>query len=156
MNNVDTVQVKMWGTVIGYLHQEDNGLIGFQYDSDFIKSNIQISPIKMPLSEKTYLFPNLPENTFKGLPGMVADSLPDKFGNIVIKQYLANQGRSKDDLSIIESLCYTGKRGMGVFEYEPAVNDLNINDKIDLDALTKLASEILSAKENTHYKKAEI
>ena len=155
MNNVTTVQVKMWGTVIGYLHQEDNGLIGFQYDPDFIKSNIQISPIKMPLSNKTYLFPNLSENTFKGLPGMVADSLPDKFGNIVIKRYLEDQGRTEDDLSVIERLCYTGKRGMGALEYEPAVNSLNINDEINLDALTKLAAEILSAKENVHYKKSK-
>lgn len=153
MSNINTVQVKMWGTVIGYLHQEDNGLIGFQYDQDFIKSNIQISPIKMPLSDKTYLFPNLAENTFKGLPGMVADSLPDKFGNIVIKRYLEDQGRTEDDLSVIERLCYTGKRGMGALEYEPAVTDLNINDEIDLDALTKLAAEILSAKESVHYQK---
>lgn len=145
----------MWGTVVGYLHQEDNGLVGFQYDSDFIKSNIQISPIKMPLSSKTYLFPNLSENTFKGLPGMVADSLPDKFGNIVIKRYLEAQGKTEDDLSIIERLCYTGKRGMGALEYEPAVDDLNVNDEIDLDALTKLAAEILSAKENVHYQKNE-
>ena len=153
MNNIDTVQVKMWGTVIGYLHQEDNGLIGFQYDQDFIKSNIQISPIKMPLSDKTYLFPNLAENTYKGLPGMVADSLPDKFGNIVIKRYLEDQGRTEDDLSVIERLCYTGKRGMGALEYEPAVSELDINDEIDIDALTKLAADILSAKENVHYKK---
>ena len=79
-----TVSVKMWGTVVGYLHEEENGVIGFQYDKDFLKSKIEISPIKMPLSNRTYTFLNLREETFYGLPGMVADSLPDKFGNIVI------------------------------------------------------------------------
>ena len=74
----------MWGTVVGYLHEEENGVIGFQYDKDFLKSKIEISPIKMPLSNRTYTFLNLREETFYGLPGMVADSLPDKFGNIVI------------------------------------------------------------------------
>lgn len=153
MNNVNTVRVKMWGTTIGYLHQEDNGIVGFQYDDDFLKSNIEISPVKMPLSSVTYSFPTLPEQTFHGLPGMVADSLPDKFGNIVINRYLESQGRTADDLSVIEKLCYTGKRGMGALEYEPSQEVVNINEKVDLDALTKLASEILSEKEQIHIEK---
>ena len=48
MNSVNTVRVKMWGTTIGYLHQDDSGMVGFQYDDDFLKSNIEISPVKMP------------------------------------------------------------------------------------------------------------
>lgn len=148
MNNVRTVRVKLWGTTIGYLHQEDNGIIGFQYDEDFLKSGIEVSPIKMPLSQRTYSFPALPEHTFHGLPGMVADSLPDKFGNIVINRYLESQGRTADSLSVLEKLCYTGKRGMGALEYEPAQEFVSINETVDLDALTKLASEILSEKEN--------
>lgn len=88
MRNTNTVRVKMWGSTVGYLHQEDNGIVGFQYDEDFIGSGIGISPIKMPLSNLTYSFPALPEQTFHGLPGMVADSLPDKFGTIVINKYL--------------------------------------------------------------------
>ncbi len=150
MSNVNTVRVKMWGTTIGYLHQEDNGIVGFQYDDDFLKSNIEISPVKMPLSSVTYSFPSLPEQTFHGLPGMVADSLPDKFGNIVINRYLESQGRTADSLSVIEKLCYTGKRGMGALEYEPSQEITNMNETVDLDALTKLASEILSEKEQIH------
>ncbi len=153
MQNVNTVRVKMWGTTVGYLHQDDNGMVGFQYDEEFLKSNIEISPIKMPLSTVTYSFPALPEQTFHGLPGMVADSLPDKFGNIVINRYLESQGRTADSLSVIEKLCYTGKRGMGALEYEPSQELTSMNETVDLDALTKLASEILSEKEQIHIEK---
>lgn len=153
MPNVNTVRVKMWGTTVGYLHQDDTGMVGFQYDEEFLKSNIEISPIKMPLSTVTYTFPALPEQTFHGLPGMVADSLPDKFGNIVINRYLESQGRTADSLSVIEKLCYTGNRGMGALEYEPSQELTTINETVDLDALTKLASEILSEKEQIHIEK---
>lgn len=153
MSSVNTVCVKMWGTTVGYLHQEDNGIVGFQYDDDFLKSGIEISPIKMPLSTITYTFPVLPEITYHGLPGMVADSLPDRFGNIVINRYLESQGRTADSLSVIEKLCYTGKRGMGALEYEPSQEITSIDEKVDLDALTKLASEILSEKEQIHIEK---
>ena len=153
MKNINTVRVKLWGTTVGYLHQDDNRLVGFQYDEDFLKSNIEISPVKMPLSAVTYSFPSLPEQTFHGLPGMVADSLPDKFGNIVIKNYLGSQGRTEDSLSVIEKLCYTGKRGMGALEYEPSQEIVSANEKVDLDALTKLASDILSEKEKVHFEK---
>lgn len=153
MKNINTVRVKLWGTTVGYLHQDDNRLVGFQYDEDFLKSNIEISPVKMPLSAVTYSFPSLPEQTFHGLPGMVADSLPDKFGNIVIKNYLESQGRTEDSLSVIEKLCYTGKRGMGALEYEPSQEIVSANEKVDLDALTKLASDILSEKEKVHFEK---
>lgn len=146
--SVKTVKVKLWGSTIGYLHEQDNGLIGFQYDESFISSGIEVSPIKMPLSGATYSFPSLNEETYKGLPGMLADSLPDKFGNIVINRYLESQGREKDSLTTIEKLCYTGQRGMGALEYEPSREIAYMNENVDLDALTKLAAEILSDKES--------
>ena len=149
---IKTVKVKLWGSTIGYLHKQDNGLIGFQYDEDFIGSGIEVSPIKMPLSNITYSFPILPEVTYGGLPGMLADSMPDKFGNIVIKKYLESQGRSEESLTVLEKLCYTGKRGMGALEYEPSTNIVNEDEEIDIDALTKLASDILSERENMHVK----
>ena len=147
-----TVKVNLWGTTIGYLYRLDSGLIGFQYDDSFIVSGIEVSPLRMPLSAATYSFPSLPEQTFKGLPGMVADSLPDKFGNIVIKRYLESLSRAEDSLTVLERLCYTGKRGMGALEYEPAVDIGHTSEFIDIDALTKLASEILSEKEHLHFK----
>lgn len=150
--DVRTVKVKLWGSTIGYLHRQDNGLIGFQYDEDFIHSGIEVSPLKMPLSDLTYSFPALPEVTFCGLPGMLADSLPDKFGNIVIKRYLESQGRTEESLTVLEKLCYTGQRGMGALEYEPSKNISNIDEEVDIDALTKLASDILSERENLNIK----
>ncbi|MBO5377218.1 MAG: type II toxin-antitoxin system HipA family toxin [Ruminiclostridium sp.] len=150
--SLENVRVKLWGTVIGYLHRQDNGLIGFQYDEDFISSGINVSPIKMPLSNMTYSFPSLSEVTFKGLPGLVADSLPDKFGNIVIKKYLESLDRTEDSLTSLEKLCYTGKRGMGALEYEPSTDIVDDDVPVDIDALTKLASEILSEKESLHIK----
>lgn len=127
----------MKGTTIGYLHRQDNGLIGFQYDEKFIPSGIEVSPIRMPLSDITYSFPTLPEVTFSGLPGMLADSLPDKFGNIVIKRYLESQGRTADSLTPLEKLCYTGKRGMGALEYEPSTDIVDVSEDVDIDALTR-------------------
>lgn len=147
-----TVKVNLWGTPIGYLHQMENGLIGFQYDDHFLTSGIEVSPLRMPLSRITYSFPSLPEETFKGLPGMLADSLPDKFGNIVIANYLESLGRDKDSLTVIERLCYVGKRGMGALEYEPEMGISNVSEKMDIDALTKLAAAILLEKENLHIK----
>ena len=146
------VKVNLWGSPIGYLSQMNNGLIGFQYDEAFITSGIEVSPLKMPLSTRTYSFPALPEQTFKGLPGMVADSLPDKFGNIIIQKYLKSLGREEDSLSVIERLCYTGKRGMGALEYEPDIDIGCVSNKIDIDALTKLAAEILSERESFRIK----
>ena len=148
MKNVNTVRVKMWGTTVGYLHQDDNGMVGFQYDEEFLKSSIEISPIKMPLSTVTYTFPVLPEQTFHGLPGMVADSLPDKFGNIVISRYLESQGRTADSLSVIEKLCYTGKRGMGALEYEPAAEFSDLYGDVELDSLSGEVDRILEGEES--------
>lgn len=146
--SVQNVRVVLWGTPIGYLHRQDNGIIGFQYDSDFLSSGIEVSPIMMPLSNATYSFANRNEITFCGLPGMVADSLPDRFGNIIIKRYLDSIGRSEDTLTPLEKLCYTGKRGMGALEYEPANELVSSSESLDIDALTKLAAEILSSKES--------
>lgn len=152
---IKTVKVKLWGSTIGYLHKLGNGLIGFQYDEDFQKSGIEISPIKMPLSNITYTFPALPEGTYGGLPGMLADSMPDKFGNIVIKKYLESQGRSEESLTVLEKLCYTGKRGMGALEYEPSTDIVGKDEELDIDALTRLASDILSERENLHIQHSE-
>lgn len=148
--DIRTVKVKLWGTAVGYLHQMENGLIGFQYDDKFITSGIEPSPLKMPISGATYSFPSLPERSFKGLPGLVADSLPDKFGNIVLVKYLESLGRCEDSLTAAERLCYTGKRGMGALEYEPEMDIGNTSGKMDIDALTKLASDILTEKEEFH------
>lgn len=148
--SVQTVKVVLWGTPIGYLHRQSNGIIGFQYDDSFLESGIETSPIMMPLSDMTYSFPSLSEETFSGLPGLVADSLPDRFGNIVIKRYLKSAGKNEDSLTPLEKLCYTGKRGMGALEYAPSEDLFDASEPLNISALTKLASEILSNKESIH------
>lgn len=145
-------EVFLWGTRIGVVMQEDTGSIAkFNYDEKFIKSQIEVSPIVMPLSKQVYSFPALSLETFKGLPGLLCDSLPDKFGTKLVERYLAEQGRNLQDFSSVERLCYVGNRGMGALEYVPAKKYFDTPDQsIHLDALVQLASDILSEKESVH------
>lgn len=139
------VEVYLWGTRIGFVVQKDETSVPvFEYDSVFAKTGIELSPLMMPLKGKTYSFPTLSEETFRGLPGMLADSLPDKFGTRVIEDYLVNQGRSIESLTAVERLCYIGKRGMGALEYEPQKGDNTPDQTINIDEMAKLADEILS------------
>lgn len=139
-------EVYLWGTRIGYVVQENyNSIARFNYDEKFLKSGIEIAPIMMPLANRVYSFPNLSVETFKGLPGLLADSLPDKFGTKLIERYLSDSGRDISTFSSIEKLCYVGQRGMGALEYVPTNKDIDIsNMTVDIDALTKLASDILT------------
>lgn len=146
-------EVYLWKTKIGTVVQDDiNSLPRFQYDSNFLKSGIELSPIMMPLSSQIYSFPGLNEETFHGLPGILADSLPDKFGNRIINDYLSKQGRSIEELTAVERLCYVGNRGMGALEYIPQ-KGLNYPDQsINVDDLAKLANDILSDRQNMRIK----
>jgi serine/threonine-protein kinase HipA len=99
----------------------------------------------MPLAKQIYSFPALPRETFHGLPGLLADSLPDDFGNALINTWLAGQGRSPDSFNPVERLCYTGARGMGALEYLPSTGpSINKSESVDVDALVDLASKILT------------
>lgn len=145
-------EVYLWGRRIGFVAQDNvSDIPRFNYDAEFIKSGIQVSPIVMPLAERAYTFPGLREETFHTLPGLVADSLPDKFGTKLIEQYLAEQGRRLEDLTAVERLCYTGSRGMGALEYLPAQGYEDTPDAtIDIDALVRLASDILTERNELH------
>lgn len=88
-------KVQLWGRTIGAVSlDEGRGVAAFQYDPDFARSGIELSPLVMPLSERVYAFPALPRTTFHGLPGLLADSLPDKFGNALIEAWLATRTRN--------------------------------------------------------------
>ncbi|MCR5847530.1 MAG: HipA domain-containing protein [Lachnospiraceae bacterium] len=145
---IDTAEVMLWGTRVGILHHSSNiSYISFEYDKDFLRSNINLSPIKMPLSDKVYSFPELIGGTFHGAPGLVADSLPDKFGNSIIERWLSEQGRSLEEFGVIDRLCYTGTRGMGALEYIPAVGPASKTDEpIIIQKMVDFASEILSSR----------
>ena len=149
-------EVYLWGTKIGTVVQNTaNDIPRFMYDSGFIKSNIEISPIMMPLSAQIYSFPRLNEETFHGLPGLLADSLPDKFGTRIINEYLAKQGRSIESLTAVERLCYVGSRGMGALEYVPQKGMESPDQSIDIDDLAKLADKILSERKDINIKADE-
>lgn len=141
-----SAQVKLWGTQIGAVAWDDQrDIADFEYDPSFIKSGIEVAPITMPLSSEIYSFPTLSKDTFYGLPGLLADSLPDKFGNALIDTWLAGQGRTPESFNAIERLCYMGSRGTGALEFEPRIGPKpQHSKKIDIDSLVGLASDILT------------
>jgi len=154
------VEVFLWGTRVGILSLEDGmNIADFEYDRNFVdgavRAGIELSPIKMPVSDRVYRFPDIGES-FKGVPGLIADSLPDKFGNAVINSWLVSQGKSEADFNVIDRLCYTGKRGMGALEYVPANGpDEDEKSLVDLDAMVQFASEVLSNRERIKIKTDE-
>ena len=147
---INTAEVYLWGTRIGIIHQDvDKAYLFFEYDKSFLKSGIELSPIKMPLSSRVYSFPELAGSSFHGAPGLIADSLPDKFGNRVIDRWLSEQGRSLSDFNAIDRLCYTGERGMGALEYHPASGpDISLDEDINVAKMVKFASDILVGKQD--------
>lgn len=128
--------VQLWGRTIGAVSLDTGRDVAtFQYDAEFARSGIELSPLIMPLSERVYEFPALPRGTFHGLPGLLADSLPDKFGNALINVWLATQGRTPESFGAVERLCYSGTRGMGALEFAPVLGPkARKASKIEVDA----------------------
>lgn len=143
-------KVRLWGRTIGAVSLEEGSRVAaFQYDPKFVDSGIQIAPLMMPLNKQVYSFPDLPDGTFHGLPGMLADSLPDKFGNALIDAWLATQGRTPESFNAVERLCYTGSRGMGALEFQPASGPkLSSGKNVSIEALVQLAGEVLTHRDN--------
>jgi serine/threonine-protein kinase HipA len=139
-------EVLLWGRRIGAVSlQEGEHVAAFQYDPAFVTSGIELSPITMPLSRQVYQFPSLPQVSFHGLPGLLADSLPDRFGNALMDAWLATQGKRPESLNAVQRLCYIGVRGMGALEFAPAGGPpLRKSAKVQVDELVKLASEVLT------------
>jgi serine/threonine-protein kinase HipA len=138
--------IRLWGTDIGYVSLADGQeFTDFEYARDFLGSGIEVAPIRMPLDSRLYRFPELSLKSFRGLPGLLADSLPDKFGNAIIDTWLATQGRNEGSLNAVERLCYIGTRGMGALEFKPAKKTGKPSSKpLQVGNLVELASEILT------------
>ena len=142
---VAVASIRLWGRTVGAASwDDDRGLAHFEYDPDFIPGGRQVAPLAMPLASEIYSFPALPRQTFHGLPGLLADSLPDRFGNALIDAWLARQGRDPSDLNAVERLCYIGARGMGALEFVPATGPKHDPAPLDVAALVELAGEILT------------
>jgi len=139
-------EVKLWESTIGAVVFEDGQRTAvFQYEPAFAESGIQVSPLMMPLGNQIYSFPALSQTSFHGLPGLLSDSLPDKFGNALIDAWLARNGRTADSLNAVERLCYIGSRGMGALEFVPDSGaKASVHSVLAVDRLVKLASEVLA------------
>ncbi len=154
---MNTALVKIWGELVGAVAWDENtGIASFEYDPKFKRLNWDLSPLKMPVNstKKVFSFPELRKNkdteydTFKGLPGLLADVLPDKYGNQLINRWLAQQGRPQDSMNPVEMLCFIGSRGMGALEFEPAtIKESKNTFSIEINSLVEIAQKMLSKKE---------
>lgn len=146
---VDVAKVKMFGYPMGVFRWDSRyDIVQFEYDKNFIGRGIEPSPLMMPVQlGRIYSFREIGRETFKGLPGLLADSLPDTYGRALFDRWLTLTGRTSSN--IVETLCFLGKRCMGALEFEPAIDiDYNLDSKIAIDSLVEVAREALSNKEN--------
>lgn len=147
---VEVAEVWLWGQRVGAVALDANKVGVFEYDPDFLKTGLDVAPLMMPLEDARrghtlYRFPALNRETFKGLPGMLADSLPDRFGQAIVNAWLARQGRSPDDFSIIERLCHTGPRAMGALEFKPAlIKHLDQPVSVEIDEMITLIQDVIT------------
>ncbi|MBN1187727.1 MAG: type II toxin-antitoxin system HipA family toxin [Bacteroidales bacterium] len=148
------IRVSIWDKLVGSLiWNEARNVSVFEYDPGFVNTGLEVSPFLMPLKEKVlYEFPNLNFNTYKGLPPMLADSLPDDFGNQIMNAWLSMEGKTVNDLLPLERLGYTGKRGMGALEYEPVLdNPKEYRGVIQLEELVDIANKVFASKQKAHF-----
>jgi len=145
-------EIQLWGRTIGAVSLGDGETTArFEYEAAFLRSEIEVAPLMMPLSGRVFTFPGLNADSFHGLPGLLADALPDKFGNALINTWLARQGRRPESFNAIERLCYTGRRGMGALEFLPSTGPAaRASNPVAVDELVALASEILSQRDGLH------
>lgn len=151
---VDVVEVYIWGQLAGAVRWDETQKLGyFQYDSKFLDEGWDLSPIKMPINDGTTIHSipelrkgrNETEDTFKGLPGMLSDVLPDKYGNKLINAWLAKQGRPENDMNPVEKLGFIGTRGMGALEFHPTqIKTGNKSFSLELDSLVEEAKKMLT------------
>ncbi|WP_430411021.1 type II toxin-antitoxin system HipA family toxin [Kordia sp.] len=157
MVTTTTAFVKIWGTIVGAVAWDENQqLASFEYDPKFKSQNIDLAPIKMPIQSRQSIF-SFPElrasknsqyDTFKGLPGLLADVLPDKYGNQLINIWLAQNGRPQDSMNPIEQLCFIGTRGMGALEFEPTqIKSAKKTFQVEIDSLVTIAQRMLHKRE---------
>ena len=146
---VDIAKVKLYGNDLGTFRWDERYAVAqFEYADSFVGRGIEPAPIMMPVREgRVYSFGDIGKETFKGLPGMLADSLPDTYGRALFDRWLALTGRQSGNS--IETLCFLGKRCMGALEFEPAMDmPYNSNTRIEIDALVNVASEALAEKKD--------
>ena len=150
---MNTAYINLWNKRVGaVLWDTERGVASFEYDRNFSKYGWDIAPIKMPVEQigSIFSFPELTRNnTFKGLPGLLADILPDRYGNTLINTWLARNGRNPDSMNPVEMLCFVGNRGMGALEFEPIdPKNTNSSTKLEISGLIEIARDILNNRQN--------
>jgi serine/threonine-protein kinase HipA len=156
---VTVAAVQLWGSRIGAVSQDAADVPAvFEYTPAFARSGIEVSPLQMAASGRRSLrftFPAL-ASSFRGLPGLLADALPDRFGNAVIDAWLAREGRTPESVNAVERLCYIGMRGMGALEFQPTLGPAPAAGRdLEIAALVQLASEVLAEREGLDARLAE-
>ncbi|MBN2611121.1 MAG: type II toxin-antitoxin system HipA family toxin [Bacteroidales bacterium] len=154
---MNTAYVKIWGELVGAVAwDQSRGIATFEYDSKFKNNNWDLAPLQIPISsdKRIFEFPALRKkidvasDTFKGLPGLLADMLPDKYGNELINLWLAQQGRPENSMNPVEMLCFIGTRGMGALEFEPVIiKESKRTFHVEIESLVDIAHRMLSKKE---------
>lgn len=151
---ITTAFINIWNERVGAIAWDsETGVGSFEYTSTFYRNNWELSPLKMPTNEgrpRVFTFKDLKDKkTFRGLPGLVADVLPDRYGNALINTWLTKQGRATDSLNPVEILCFIGQRGMGALEFEPASPKTpHQSSKIEIDQLVDIAEKILTGRKD--------
>lgn len=145
IRKVRVATVLIWGSEVGAVSWDnDRGYGTFEYEPAFVRRGLEIAQLTLPLRSGLFSFPALNRDTFHGLPGMLADALPDSFGNRIIDLWLARQGRAPGDFTPVERLCYMGARGMGALEFKPTIGtQARKTEPIEVSELTQLAADIL-------------
>lgn len=160
--HVDVIKAYVWGQYVGAVGLEPTlGYYVFEYDPKFVRSGIELAPLAMPLSraDAPFVFPTLPELTYKRLPAMLSDALPDDFGNNLIDAWMAERGIAKSAVTPLDRLAYMGRRGMGALEFKPAKNPRSSpsTDAIKMSRLVENARKAISGDFNTdHHSKAAL
>ena len=151
---METAFVNIWNHRAGAIAWDADARLGtFEFEPSFLTNGWDLSPLQMPLSEaggRTFSFPGLSDSpAFKGLPGLLADSLPDTYGNALINTWLARRGRPPGSMNPVEILCFIGKRGMGALEFEPAIPRMSgASQKIEINDLVQIANDILTGRQD--------
>jgi serine/threonine-protein kinase HipA len=153
---INSAFINLWNERVGAIvWNADTGIADFEFEPAFLRKGLDIAPLKMPVNaanSRIFSFPELRDSqTFKGLPGLLADVLPDRYGNTLINTWLARNGRPADSMNPVEMLCFIGQRGMGALEFEPVVpKGKNTSTKLEVDNLVEISEAILSGRKNFH------
>lgn len=140
------IEIFIWNKRVGALVKTPEG-IAFQYDPKFKKLGLNLSPINLPLEGKNIFINEADWKATEGIPGLIYDSLPDKFGNDLLRTYFTDKGLTENDIDVFSKLQYIGTRGMGALEFSPASEIEQTEDIISLEEIEKISMLSTKGKE---------